>query len=122
MSEPLDTEATAARKACGTISTAGYLITLVAEVPRLREREAKLRELHKPHSIYDECDHNHTEKDEASGVFEIDGIGLTCAKLYDVCLACCDVADDGSPSETCTCEHNHGPNMPICKTREILDA
>ena len=95
---------------------------LVAEVRRLREREAKLRELHKPHGIYDECGHQHTEEDEILGIVDAGDAGLSCKKMYDVCTVCCDVADDGCQGETCVCDHDHSTDLPICKTREILDA
>ncbi len=97
-------------------------LALVAEVRRLREREAKLRELHKPHGIYDECGHQHTEEDEILGIVDAGDAGLSCKKMYDVCTVCCDVADDGCQGETCVCDHDHSTDLPICKTREILDA
>ena len=33
-----------------------------------------------------------------------------------------DYADDGCQGETCVCDHDHSTDLPICKTREILDA
>lgn len=93
---------------------------LIAEVRRLREREAKLRELHRPWAIYDACDHHHAEPDEPNGIVDIDDVGITCAKMYDICKACC-TDGDGSQTEQCL-DHEHGLNIPICKTREILDA
>ena len=96
---------------------------LVAEVRRLREREAKLRELHAPVPIYQECGHEH-EEEEPGKVFATT-IGLTCNYRYDVCNACCISAsaqyDDEPFLEICE-EHRHRPDTPICKTREILDA
>ena len=102
--------------------SADELERLQAEVRRLREREAKLRELHKPHGIYDECGHQHTEEDEILGIVDAGDAGLSCKKMYDVCTVCCDVADDGCQGETCVCDHDHSTDLPICKTREILDA
>ena len=96
---------------------------LVSEVRRLREREAKLRELHAPVPIYQECGHEH-EEEEPGKVFATT-IGLTCNYRYDVCNACCISAsaqyDDEPFLEICE-EHRHRPGTPICKTREILDA
>ena len=96
---------------------------LVGEVRRLREREAKLRELHAPVPIYQECGHEH-EEGEPGGVF-VSTIGLTCNYRYDVCNACCISPsaqyDDEPFLEICE-EHRHRPDTPICKTREILDA
>ena len=118
---PLDLEAIEARANAATPGPED-IPALVAEVRRLREREAKLRELHKPHGIYDECGHEHAEEDEILGIVDAGDAGLSCKKMYDVCTLCCDVADDGCQGETCVCDHDHGPNLPICKTREILDA
>lgn len=78
---------------------------------------AALRDLHRPFGIYDECDHKHEAVD--GDVVDVDDIGLTCAKLYDVCRECC-LGGNDSQTEECVEGHDHGPGKPICKTAEIL--
>jgi len=80
---------------------------------------AALRELHRPHGIYGDCGHTHEETD--AGVVDIDEIGLTCAKEFDVCVECCLVPDEVAQSEWCNDHHQHGPGLPICKTVALLD-
>ena len=101
------------------------VLALVAEVRRLREREAKLRALHAPVPIYQECGHEHEEA-EPGKVF-VSTIGLTCNYRYDVCRACCispSAQYEDEPFREICEEHRHRPGTPtpICKTREILDA
>jgi hypothetical protein len=89
------------------------------DIPYLLGVISAVRALHRPYGIYDECDHQH---EEAGGdVIDASEIGLTCAKLYDVCRECC--TDDGDyQGESCADGHEHGPDKPICKTAELLDA
>jgi len=81
----------------------------------------RVRALHAKHSIYDECDHSHSEGDE--GVIDT-GEFLTCAEewMYDVCSECC--ADNPAwveQSEVCATYHEHGKDKPICRTIAALD-
>lgn len=86
----------------------------------LRATIERVRSLHKPFGVYDECDHQHESEDTSAGVFDVPDIGLTCLKMYDICRECC-VGWSDSQSEWCADAHNHGPGKPLCKTREILD-
>jgi hypothetical protein len=78
---------------------------------------ARVRALHKPFGIYDECGHDHEPDDP--GVVHVDDIGYTCAKLYDVCYHCC--TDSGDNHIGCAEAHDHGPGKPICATIAALD-
>lgn len=92
---------------------------LVSQRDELRAQIERVRALHKPYSIYEECDHDH-EPDEPD-VVQVEDIGYTCAKLYDICNVCC--RDDGrwdGQSEGCAEGHEHGPDLPYCKTIEAL--
>ena len=119
---PLDLDAIEARANAATPGPED-IPALVAEVRRLREREAKLRALHAPVPIYQECGHEHEEA-EPGKVF-VSTIGLTCNYRYDVCRACCispSAQYEDEPFREICEEHRHRPGTPICKTREILDA
>jgi len=78
--------------------------------------KARIRAIHKPYRIFGECDHDHELGDE--GVVDAEYIGLTCNYLYDVCSECC-VEGDGQ-TEACATEHEHGKDMPICRTIAAL--
>jgi hypothetical protein len=96
-----------------------YLVREAANV--LRAQAAQLdavRDLHKPYGIYDECDHDHDGKDGPDVVL-VEDIGFTCAKLYDICSACCE--PHAGQSLFCSEAHDHGPDKPICATRRILE-
>lgn len=83
---------------------------------------ARIREIHAPRGIFDQCDHEHTIDDvDNETVFDIDEIGLTCKKMYDVCCSCC--GTKWFPQdETCVTEHNHGQRIPICPTIAAFEA
>lgn len=92
---------------------------LLDELAAADAREVKIRELHRPYAIYDECGHDHTLDDpQQPNVVNVNDIGLTCAKMYDICRHCC--CEDIYQAERCL-EHNHGSGKPICETRAILD-
>lgn len=92
---------------------------LIARIRELEAQEARVRAVHRPLTIYDDCDHDHNLED--AGVIEVDSIGLVCSdgKMYDICISCC--SDDGeSQSEHCV-GHDHGLVNPICATIAALD-
>lgn len=96
---------------------------LLAYIAHLEARLAAVSAIHTPHSIYDQCDHEHTADEIGTrGVVDVGEIGLTCEKMYDICSECCVVRDDGSQSETCATYHTHGLDLPICKTSAALRA
>lgn len=84
----------------------------------------KLREIHKPFGIYDECDHDHGDgpgdESPSATVVDVDGIGLTCNLMYSICTNCCAFGGD-LQSEECAGVHDHGPGKPICATAVLLD-
>lgn len=87
---------------------------------------ARLRALHRPFGIYDECDcKRDTETGETvhhDGQEVIDcGDFETCQPpMWFVCAHCCrDVAGEYLTLE-CTEHHIHGPGTPHCQTAAIL--
>ncbi len=92
---------------------------LIARVRKLEARVARVRAVHWPFTVYDDCGHDHNPED--ADVIDVDDIGLVCGygKVYDICASCC--ADDGeSQSENCL-GHDHGLGHPICATIAALD-
>jgi hypothetical protein len=90
---------------------------------RLAELKTRLRALHKPFGIYDECGHDHTGAEHSRGeCIQVDEVGLTCEAglLYEICLECCYREYIGQ-SEECAAEHDHDKDRPICKTAAILE-
>ena len=84
----------------------------------LEQENARVRELHSPYKIYDECGHRHTATDK--GVQDVTHVGLACEDgyMYTVCRHCCtDAMDD--QTEECVSEHDHGKS--VCPTNAALD-
>lgn len=84
--------------------------------------EQRIRALHFPFGIYDECDHEHTEAHlEAGDCLEIMEVGLTCEDglMYRICESCC--TDGGGQTEQCISSHEHGKDEPICATMALLE-
>jgi hypothetical protein len=79
----------------------------------------QLERLHRPHSIYEECGHDHTPIE--AGVFEVEDVGLVCKEgwLYDICRACCCDAV-GEQTEQCADAHTHAQGLSWCETARIL--
>ena len=93
------------------------LLEVADLIKRLDSQRKAIAKLHSPFSIYDECGHEH--RNAGGDVFDVEEIGLTCKRLYDVCHECC--APEDGQTETCCGDHEHGLDKPICSTREILD-
>jgi len=92
----------------------------VADVPRLVGAVEAVRSIHKPFGIYDECGHDHTEEDLASG-FAVDAnLHYACADalMYRICTECC--TEGMGQSEACVSSHEHGPGKPFCRTIEAI--
>lgn len=87
---------------------------------------ARIRNLHAPHGIYDECGHNH-EGDlfgpTEPGVRNVPEIGWVCEEgwLYDICRACCTSGDERDQTEDCADHHDHKSTGWLCATTTILD-
>ena len=81
---------------------------------------AKLRELHRPFGIYDECD---CDPEEHAGKTITDcGEFWTCLDpMYSICAHCCRDAS-GEQTENCASSHQHGRGKPICETAAIIAA
>lgn len=85
----------------------------------------RVRELHVPFGIYDECEHEHTQAevdDDDSPVLDVDEVGLTCPEglMYRVCEHCC-VRDGYGQTEDCVGVHEHTKEGPICPTIAAVD-
>jgi hypothetical protein len=85
--------------------------------------EGRVRAIHRPFNIYDDCGHKHEIGEP--GVEEIDDIGLTCDLEYKICVECCTVgANEGTgqlyQTEDCISFHDHGKDKPICRTIAVL--
>ena len=77
---------------------------------------SRVRALHKPFGIYDECGHDHKQGDP--GVVWT-GDDYSCTHLYDICTECC--APTYERTGECAEAHDHGPGKPICATIAALD-
>ena len=112
------------------LEAASALESQAERITSLEAVIAKVKELHRPYDIYEPCDHGHDSDDTGvyeEGVVDVEGVGLTCAKIYDICAHCCvefgyTPADylDGGQTEECADGHKHGPGVPICKTAAII--
>jgi len=77
-----------------------------------------VRALHQPFGIWDECACTDEQKDNDDHT-EIEDVGRTCVKMYDICVACC--TENDYQREGCVDGHDHGPDKPICPTIGALD-
>lgn len=92
---------------------------------------ARVREMHQPYKVYDECDcdddakndgrHVEVEAALATSSTGISCFGWTCNHLYTACDECC-TEGMGYITEHCAIYHDHGPDKPICPTIRALDA
>ena len=89
----------------------GARVALIAAVERVRA-------LHHPVGIFDECDCDDDAK--AEGHEDILDVGTTCNRLYTICGECC--ADDGYQTEACADYHMHrADETHPCPTLRALD-
>lgn len=107
------------------LSSAAQVEELEADRDRAREiavaleqENARIRELHSPYKIYDECSHRHAETDP--GVTVVTHVGPTCEDgyLYTICRHCCTDAL-GDQTEACATEHDHATSP--CPTSAVFD-
>lgn len=83
----------------------------------------RVRAIHKPFGIYEECNHDHTDEDVADGqAVNVNEVGLTCddGLMYRICMECC-VDGEEYQSERCMDSHEHSKVGPICATIAALD-
>lgn len=111
----------AAERAAATAEYTGRGLVIAAA----REALAPIRELHRPWTIYAECDHQLDDDPHEIGNEHPDSlhhyeyeIGWTCEVMYKVCAECC--VDDVYQSEDCANYHDHGPGKPICPTARLV--
>lgn len=93
------------------------LLDAADERDRLTASIERVRELHRAVGIYDPCEC--TDEEKETGHKDVEEVGLTCNKLYDICAECC--RDDVYQTETCAAYHDHKPGEAHhCKTMEAL--
>ena len=90
---------------------------LLAEVRRLQAAVERVRALHVPFRIYDECE---CEDTTTPGHVDIEEVGITCNLLYVACRECCTSGVDiRYQTEDCACDHDH--RDAYCPTIAALD-
>ena len=78
----------------------------------------RVRALHRPVGIYDEC--ACSDEAKAEGHEDVEEVGLTCNRMYTVCAECC--RDDVYQTEDCANYHDHKPDEAHhCPTIRALD-
>ena len=119
MSEPMTPERLAEieqRRASGRIINMVER-DLIAEVRRLQAAAERVRALHAPFRIYDECECDDTT---TPGHVDIEEVGITCNLLYVVCRECCTSGVDiRYQTEDCADGHDH--RDAHCPTIAALD-
>lgn len=99
-------------------ASVGEVERLRSERDRVAAAEERVRALHRPVGIYDECDCPDLAK--AEGHLDVYEVGITCNKLYEVCAECC--CDDGYQTEDCAIYHEHKlGETHHCPTIRTLD-
>ena len=97
---------------------ADALLDAAAERDALAATVERVRALHRPVGIYDECECSDEAK--AEGHEDVEDIGLTCNRMYTVCAECC--RDDVYQTEDCASYHDHKPDEAHhCPTIRALD-
>jgi len=90
---------------------------LLAEVRRLQAAADRVRALHVPFRIYDECE---CEDTTTPGHVDIEEVGITCNLLYVACRErCTSGVDIRYQTEDCACGHDH--RDAYCPTIAALD-
>jgi hypothetical protein len=86
-------------------------------------RVLRVRKLHKPFRIYEECDHGFLLPEHGDDVVLIECEDFTTCEagyMYSVCAECC---CDGVEQQTeeCAGGHEHDGSKPLCRTLAALD-
>lgn len=108
-----------------SVAAVRVLMESAADIPRLIAAVRAGLDLHKPFGIYDECDHDHSDKDVAEGVAVDAGFYFACndALQYRICTGCCTSGGDRpEQTEECVTHHDHGPGKPWCRTYQAMAA
>ena len=87
----------------------GTVLELLDAVEWHQGNEDRVRLLHTPRAVYDECECTEEQKTDGRHV-EIEEIGLTCELMYYICVECC-VENPQWPeqAEWCHDKHKHLP-------------
>ena len=94
------------------------LLDAAAERDALAVKVERVRALHRPVGIYDEC--ACSDEAKAEGHEDVEEVGLTCNRMYTVCAECC--RDDVYQTEDCASYHDHKPDEAHhCPTIRALD-
>ena len=93
--------------------------TDTTEAPADTIRVLRVRDLHKPFRIYEECDHD--EHGDDIVLIECEDF-TTCAAgyMYSVCTECC-CSGMAQQTEECAGWHEHDDSKPLCATLAALD-
>ena len=90
---------------------------LLREARRLQAATDRVRALHVPFRIYDECE---CEDTTTPGHVDIEEVGITCNLLYVACRECCTSGVDiRYQTEDCAYDHDHRDTY--CPTIAALD-
>lgn len=96
---------------------------LAAAVADNEKKDAALRavlDLHRPFTIWDECDCTPEQKDDEHTHTEVDEVGRTCNRLYIVCKECC--TGPYGQMEHCADGHDHTLNpVDRCPTVRAIE-
>ena len=90
---------------------------------RLLKGEEGMNVIHKPWSVYTECEHQHDPEDD-DGAIDVPEVGRTCKVAFEACSECCAEWDsDGYYlNEVCEMTHKHGPDLPFCPNKVAQEA
>lgn len=92
-----------------------------ARAERAEAAVIRVRELHLPFRIYQQCGHVHTATEvEAGTVKNVDDVGYVCDAgfMYAICRECC---LDGGDYQTEGCATTHDHPLVQCETLAALD-
>ena len=77
-------------------------------------------DLHRPFTIWDECDCTPEQKGDEATHVEVDEVGRTCNRLYIVCEECC--TGPYGQMEHCADDHDHTLNpVDRCPTVRAIE-
>lgn len=79
----------------------------------------RVREMHSPARIYDDCGHRHSLYEGGEWAF-VEGVGMVCQQgwQYTVCRCCC-LDSTGHQTEDCVVDHHHDRDS-YCATVNAL--
>ena len=103
------------------IVNAQFIADARTDVPAMVAALRAVVDLHKPWTVYGECDC--AEDDKRLGHVFVEEIGETCRVEAIVCEACCSEQGKGEwHAEECATYHEHRDGQPICATVARIEA